>query len=139
MTDPSTERRGSLVKSGAIALVTSVVANHFIQVGALALFDIPPEFPPLQGAAPVVLLSVIGVLAGLGVFAGIGGVSSRPVPVFRVVAGIVLVVSFIPDLWLLTESGAANFPGATGAGVATLMLMHVVSAAAVVWAAEQRS
>lgn len=137
MTDPSTERRGSLVKSGAIALVTSVVANHFIQVGALALFDIPPEFPPLQGAAPVVFFSVIGVLAGLGVFAGIGGVSSRPVPVFRIVAGVVLVVSFIPDLWLLTESGAASFPGATPAGVGTLMLMHVVSAAAVVWAVER--
>ncbi len=137
MTDPSTERRGSLVKSGAIALVTSVVANHFIQVGALALFDIPPEFPPLQGAAPVVFFSVIGVLAGLGVFAGIGGVSSRPVPVFRVVAGIVLVVSFIPDLWLLTESGAASFSGATPAGAGTLMLMHVVSAAAVVWAVER--
>lgn len=139
MTDPSTRRRGSLVKSGAIALVTSVVANHFIHVGALALFDIPHEFPPLHGAGPVVFFSVIGALAGLGVFAGIGSVSSRPVPVFRIVAGVVLVVSFIPDLWLLTESGAANFPGVTGAGVGTLMLMHVVSAAAVVWAVEQSS
>ena len=52
-------------------------------------------------------------------------------------AGVVLVVSFIPDLWLLTESGAASFPGATPAGVGTLMLMHVVSAAAVVWAVER--
>ncbi|HIE93268.1 MAG TPA: hypothetical protein EYQ83_10550 [Acidobacteria bacterium] len=127
------------MKSGATALVLSVVANLLVRAGALALFDIPPEFPPLQGAGPVVFFSVIGALAGLGVFAGIGGVSSRPVPVFRVVAGVVLVVSFIPDLWLLTESGAANFPGATGAGVGTLMLMHVVSAAAVVWAVERQS
>ena len=124
MDDGPEQRRGSFVKSGAIALVLSVVA-------------IPPEFPPLQGAGPVVFFSVIGVLAALGVFAGIGGVSSRPVPVFRIVAGVVLVVSFIPDLWLLTESGAASFPGATPAGVGTLMLMHVVSAAAVVWAVER--
>ena len=125
------------MKSGAIALVSSVVANLLVRAGASALFDIPPEFPPLQGAGPVVFFSVIGVLAALGVFAGIGGVSSRPVPVFRIVAGVVLVVSFIPDLWLLTESGAASFPGATPAGVGTLMLMHVVSAAAVVWAVER--
>jgi len=37
----------------------------------------------------------------------------------------------IPDLWLLTESGAANFSGGTPAGVGTLMVMHVISAAAV--------
>lgn len=137
MTDTNTGRGRSLVKSGAIALVLSVVANLLVRAGASALFDIPPEFPPLQGAGPVVFFSVIGVLAALGVFAGIGGVSSRPVPVFRVVAGIVLVVSFIPDLWLLTESGAASFSGATPAGAGTLMLMHVVSAAAVVWAVER--
>ncbi|MBD95834.1 MAG: hypothetical protein CL482_16495 [Acidobacteria bacterium] len=137
MDDGPEQRRGSFVKSGAIALVLSVVANLLVRAGASALFDIPPEFPPLQGAGPVVFFSVIGVLAALGVFAGIGGVSSRPVPVFRIVAGVVLVVSFIPDLWLLTESGAASFPGATPAGVGTLMLMHVVSAAAVVWAVER--
>ena len=137
MAETETRQKWSLLKSGAIALVASVVANHFIQAGALALFDIPHEFPPLHGAGPVVFFSVIGALAGLGVFAGISSVSPRPVRVFRVVAGVVLLVSFVPDLWLRTESGAANFPGATGAGVGTLMLMHVVSAAAVVWAVEQ--
>ena len=87
MDDGPEQRRGSFVKSGAIALVLSVVANLLVRAGASALFDIPPEFPPLQGAGPVVFFSVIGVLAALGVFAGIGGVSSRPVPVFRIVAG----------------------------------------------------
>ena len=139
MAETETRQKGSLLKAGALAVVVSVVANHFIQAGALAVFDIPHEFPPLHGAGPVVFFSVIGALAGLGVFAGIGSVSSRPVPVFRVVAGVVLVVSFIPDLWLLTESGAASFTGATPAGVGTLMSMHVVSAAAVVWAVEWSS
>ncbi|MDA1091985.1 MAG: DUF6069 family protein [Acidobacteria bacterium] len=130
---------GSLLKAGALAVVVSVVANHFLHAGALLMLDIPHRFPPLQGPWPVVFFSAFGAIAGVGVFAGIASVSSRPVPVFRMVAGVVLVLSMIPDLWLLTESGAANFPGGTSAGVGTLMVMHVISAAAVVWAVERRS
>ncbi len=137
MAETKTQQKGSLLKAGALAVVVSVVANHFLQAGALALLTMPHDFPPLHGPGPVVFFSVIGALAGVGVLAGIAGVSSRPIPVFRVVAGVVLVVSLIPDLWLLTESGAANFPGGTPAGVGTLMLMHLVSAATVVWAVER--
>jgi hypothetical protein len=130
--------RRSLLKAGALAVMVSVVANHFLHAGALAVFDISHDFPPLQGPWPVVFFSVFGAIAGVGVFAGIVSVSPRPVPVFRMVAGVALVLSLIPDLWLLTESGAANFPGGTPAGVGTLMVMHVISAAAVVWAVERR-
>lgn len=139
MVETTARRTGSLLKAGAVAVVVSVVLNHFLQAGALALFEIPHEFPPLHGPGPVIFFSVFGAVAGVGVFAGIAGVSARPIPVFRVVAGVTLVLSFIPDLWLLTESGAANAPGGTPAGVGTLMLMHVVSAAAVVWAVERWS
>ena len=59
-------------------------------------------------------------------------VATRPVPVFRMVAAGALLVSFIPDVLLLTEQGAANFPGATVAGVGLLVLMHVVAAATIV-------
>jgi hypothetical protein len=131
MVETTTRRTGSLLKAGAVAVVVSVVLNHFLQAGALALFEIPHEFPPLHGPGPVIFFSVVGAVTGVGVFAG---VSARPISVFRIVAGVVLVLSFIPDLWLLTASGGANFPGATPAGVGTLMLMHVASAAVVVWA-----
>jgi hypothetical protein len=134
MVETTTRRTGSLLKAGAVAVVVSVVLNHFLQAGALALFEIPHEFPPLHGPGPVIFFSVVGAVTGVGVFAGIAGVSARPISVFRIVAGVVLVLSFIPDLWLLTASGGANFPGATPAGVGTLMLMHVASAAVVVWA-----
>ena len=139
MVDATTRRTGSLLKAGALAAVVSVVLNHFLQAGALALFEIPDDFSPLHGPGPVIFFSVIGAVTGVGVFAGIAGVSARPISIFRIVAGVVLVLSFIPDLWLLTESGGANVPGGTPAGVGTLMLMHVVSAAAVVWAVERGS
>ena len=87
MVDTTTRRPGSLWKAGALAVVVSVVLNHFLQAGALALFEIPHDFPPLHGPGPVTFFSVIGALTGVG----------------------------------------------------TLMLMHVVSAAAVVWAVERWS
>jgi hypothetical protein len=129
----------TLLKAGLVALVASVVANYIVCVVAMAVFDIPPEFPPLAGPGPVVFFSVISAIAGVGVFAGIAGVSLRPVQMFRIVAGVVLVVSFIPDMWLLTESAAASFPGATMGGVGALMVMHVVSATIIVWAVERAS
>jgi hypothetical protein len=122
MADNTRTRSGSLLKNGALATLVSVLLNCALQVGAVALFEIPAEFPPLQGPGPVIFFSVIGAVAGVGVFAGMAGVSARPVSVFRVVAG-----------------GGAIFPGAAPAGVGTLMLMHVVSAAVVVWAVERSS
>jgi hypothetical protein len=46
----------------------------------------------------------------------------------------VLLLSFLPDLWLLSDAAAEAFPGATGSGVAVLMLMHVAAAGVIVWA-----
>ena len=67
MVETTTRRTGALLKAGAVAVVVSVVLNHFLQAGALALFEIPHNFPPLHGPGPVSFFSVIGV----GVFAGI--------------------------------------------------------------------
>ena len=137
MVDSAHGRSRSLWTLGMLAVVGTVVANYAVSVAAMTLFDIPAEFPPLAGPGPVVFFSVIGTVAAMGVFASIASVSGRPIPVFRVVVGAVLVVSFIPDLWLLTDSAADAFPGATAAGVGALMLMHVVAAALIVWAVER--
>ena len=136
MADAEDGRPVALWKSGLLALLAAVVTNYAVRAGAVALFDIPAEFPPLAGPGPVVFFTVISTIGAVGVFAGIASVSRRPVGVFRVVAGLVLLVSFSPDLWLLTEQGAVGFPGATAAGVGALMLMHVVSAAIILWAVE---
>ncbi len=42
-----------------------------------------------------------------------------------------LVLSFLPDLWLL--SGNSSFPGATSTGVGVLMVLHIVAALTIVW------
>ena len=71
MVETTTRRTGALLKAGAVAVVVSVVLNHFLQAGALALFEIPHDFSPLHGPGPVLFFSVIGAVTGVGVFAGI--------------------------------------------------------------------
>jgi hypothetical protein len=65
------------------------------------------EFPPLtyQGLA---FFTVIGVGAGVLVFAGFALWSSRPIAIYRKVALVVLALSMLPDAWL-----PGNVPGAT--------------------------
>lgn len=104
-------RSVALWKAGLLALAAAVVSNYAVYVGAMALFDIPAEFPPLAGPGPLVFFTVISSVAAVGVFAGIAQVSSRPVAVFRVIAGVVLLVSFMPRSLVADRVGLRRVPG----------------------------
>jgi hypothetical protein len=118
--------------AGLRALIGSVLANLVVWAGGNLLFDIPEAFEPLAGPGPTIFLTVVGTIGAVLAFVVVRRVATRPVPVFRMVAAGALLVSFIPDVLLLTEQGAANFPGATVPGVVLLILMHVVAAAIIV-------
>ena len=116
-------------------ILGAVAANLVVRAGGLAVFDIPPEFEPLATAGPTVFLTVVGVVAGLGVAVAVEQLSERPVPLFRRIVAGALLVSLLPDLWMLTDSGSEAFPGVTVPAVVTLMLQHVAAAAVVLWSA----
>ena len=116
-----------------IATIASIVANLLLRSVGLAILDIPAEVPPLAGAAPTILFTVIGVLAATLVWTGVRNDASRSVSTFRIIAIVALLVSFVPDVWLLTDGARSAFPGATLAGVSTLMAQHVCTATIVVW------
>lgn len=120
--------------SAALAIGGALAATLATRMLGLALIDVPPEFPPLSGPGPTIFFTTVSSIVAVIVYAGVRRWSKRPDRLFRVIAAVVLVLSFLPDLWLLGEGAATAFPGATPGGVGLLMMMHVVAAVVIVWA-----
>jgi hypothetical protein len=109
---------------GLAAAVATVATNLAVLAFAKASFNIPEEFLPLA-PVPVALWSTIGVMGATGVFALVARRSARPIATFRVIALAVLLISLVPNLFLLATSA---MPGTTAPGVLSLMVMHLVAA-----------
>ena len=108
---------------GPLAILASVVANVLLQQIAVAVLQPDPAFMPLT-LPPPILFTVVGVLGAVIVYALVGRFSRQPVRLFRRIALVTLVVSFIPDI-LMAITGFN--PGTTVANVAVLILMHIVA------------
>jgi hypothetical protein len=108
---------------GPLAVLASVIANVLVSITTVALVGISPEFEPLY-LRPVIGFTVVGVLGAVLVFALVARFSRRPVRLFRRIALVVLLLSFMPDLSLLN---ASPYAGTTVQSVIALMLMHVVA------------
>jgi uncharacterized membrane protein len=110
--------------AGPLAIVTSAAANEIVRRLAVAVLAPSPQFVPLTPPA-VLFWTVVGIAGATVVFAVVVRYAVRPVRTFVRIALVALVLSWVPDLWLL----AARLPGTTVAGVGVLMFMHVVAAA----------
>ena len=104
------------------ALVLSVLLN-VVLVGVATAAGVAPGFRPIA-VAPVAFLSAVGVVGAAGTYLVLDRFSDAPGRPFRLVAVAVLVLSFVPDVRLLSADPAATVPG-----VVVLMIMHVVVAA----------
>jgi hypothetical protein len=113
---------GRLLWVGPLAIIASAIANALLQQIAAALLRPDPAFLPLSFGPPI-FFTVVGVLGAVIVFALVARFARDPIPLFRRIALVVLIVSFVPDVLMLF----ANTPGATVANVVVLMLMHVVA------------
>ena len=113
----------SLSRVVLVAAPVAVVANLALWAIARGPLGVSPAFPPLQSAAATVVASVVGILAATAVFALIRRFAPRPMTTFRVVAVVALLLSLGGSL------GARAEPGGSNVAVATLVAMHVVTAA----------
>lgn len=118
--------QGALLAAAAATLLNT--ALYFVGriVGA---------FPPtllVRGepfsVIPVVLLSFFPVLVAALIFALLARFAPRPKRIFYIIAGVVFVLMFFTPF---------SVPGAPTLTIVVLELMHVVVAAAAVWAVRQ--
>lgn len=119
----SVKRTGrELVGRGGVVLTISVLVNWLVLVAVLET-AIVGNYGHLQ-IAPVTWWTTVGAVGSVVAYGVIDARSDTPDRTFAVVATVVLLLSFVPDLALLVHDSAATV-GATG----VLMVMHVTVAA----------
>lgn len=126
----------ALLWLGPAILAASLIVNAILRAFAQAVFDIPEFFMPISSPS-FIGLTIASVIAALIVFVIVARFSKRPYRTYLIVAIIALLVSFIPDLMFLIN-GVPLPNGETAsapvAGVLTLMLMHIATAAITIFA-----
>ncbi len=131
MTDSKAQRAGwPLGIIGLVAAIASSLANLALIFLIKPMLRVPGTFAPLT-TAPIIFWSFVGAFGAIGVYALIRIWSTTPNRTFVIVAVIVLVLSFIPDL-AISGVTTGPFAGATPAAILVLMVMHVISFAIVV-------
>ncbi len=114
-----------LVWVGPLTIVVVALVNLVVRTLAVSFFGVASSFVYLL--APFVIGSTVAfLLLALLAFVLVGRASSHPVRIFRIVAGVALLVSFLNPILLL----AGLFP-ATGMNLHifwTMIVMHCVSA-----------
>jgi hypothetical protein len=116
----------SLWVSGLVALVGSLVVNAIIDSAFLPYTGVPAGVMTFKVAGPVGFLTTIGVIGAIIVFAIVRRFSKNPNSVFTVIAVVVLLVSFLPDIFV--HHLGAMFAAITLDGAVLLMTLHVACA-----------
>jgi hypothetical protein len=118
--------------SALVAIVGAVVAN-LIVLYAIGPFVNNPAMPLHALSFPTVtMLTVIGAIGAVIVYAVLRMFLQKPNTPFIWVSVIVLLVSFIPDYMIIGQT-TGPFAGGTLPNALVLMLMHVVAAIIIVW------
>ena len=115
-----------IVLATALALLIAIPVDLAVEAFARQAFAVSPDFPPFQGSVGPYTAGGI-VLAGVA-FALVCRFFRDPTRAYVRLAIAALVLSWIPDVALLV----INEPGASVPAVASLMVMHTISAAIVV-------
>ncbi len=118
-----------LIWVGPLTIVATAIANLIIRTIAISIFGVPETFQYLQ--APYVIGStIIFLLVALLAFALVNRFARRPIQFYRLLAFVVLCISFLSPVMALV--GLFPAPGMTLSIFWTMIVMHTVSAIIVV-------
>jgi hypothetical protein len=114
-----------LIWVGPLAIVSTAIANLIIRSIAVSNFGVPDTFQYLQ--APTVIGStIIFLLLALLAFVLVNRFARRPIRFYRILAFIVLCISFLSPVMAL--AGLFPAPGMNLSIFWTMIVMHLVSA-----------
>lgn len=117
--------RYALVGLGTV--VVAVLANVLVWAIGSLLVGYDPRFLPLVGPGGAIIFTVVPAVVAVLLYALLLRFTASPARVFTILAGVVLVLSLIPDVTYIP-----TVPGATAGQTAILMVMHVVAAVVIV-------
>jgi hypothetical protein len=114
--------------AGLSAFLIAIAGNFIVRMFTGSVTFIPPQFAPFQ-IPRITIFTLVGVLGATLLFAVLVRFTRKPIRLFWIISVIFLLISFIPNIAMFFT----NFvPGATPAGIISLMIMHVITAAAAV-------
>ncbi len=118
-----------LIWVGPLTIVSTALANLIIRTIAVSIFGVPETFQYLQ--APYVIGStIVFLLVALLAFVLVNRFARRPIQFYRLLAFVVLCISFLSPVMALV--GLFPAPGMTLSIFWTMIVMHLVSAIIVV-------
>jgi len=119
--------RGRFALVGLATVAAAVLANLLVYALGSVVVGYDPGFVVLANASGTILFTVVPAIVAVLLYAVLTRFSGNPARIFSNIAGVVLIVSLIPDLTYIP-----SVPGASSSQTAILMLMHVVAAVVIV-------
>lgn len=110
---------------GPLTIVTATLVNLGIRALSVALFGVPEHFTLLQPLA-IVSSTMVFLALAVAVFFIVGRFSRRPARVYRILALIALLVSYLNPIMALTQLFPA--PGMNVNIFWTMIALHTVTA-----------
>jgi len=111
-----------LIWVGPLTVLTSIAAVLLVRVIAVALLHPGPKFLPLA-LVPPILDTVVLVTWAVLVFGAFVRFASNAIRKYKIIAAIVLLLSFLPDIAI----ARSHWLGATWPYAFALMSMHVAA------------
>jgi Family of unknown function (DUF6069) len=118
-----------LIWVGPLTVASTAVVNLIIRSIAVTIFGVPETFHYLQ-APSVIGSTIVFVLVALLAFVLVNRFARRPIQFYRILALVVLCISFLGPVMALV--GLFPAPGMTLSIFWTMIVMHIVSAIIVV-------